>query len=163
MCFSIIGSALSAGGSLIQGQQQAAVYKQNAKALDAEAKQREREGYGAEERQVIQDRGLSSTARVAALKNGVTLTGSTQDILAQSAADAAIDRLAIRYQTKTTTNALKSQATAQRYAAKAAKRSGIFSAATTLLGGALSEGQSYYGDILAKQRQDDLLQSLRGS
>lgn len=67
---------------------------------------------------------------------GVTVEGSPLDVLEDSAAEAELDALNIRYKGELTAMGYQDEATLQRMRGKAAMTAGIFKAGSALLGGA---------------------------
>lgn len=68
--------------------------------------------------------------------SGVSLEGSAQDILEESAAEAEMDALRIKHGGEVKAQGFQSDATLSRMKAEAASEGGYFQAAGTLLGGA---------------------------
>lgn len=73
--------------------------------------------------------------------SGVSLEGSPLDVLENSAAEAELDALTIRYKGKVGAMGSESEAATQRARASNAKTEGYYNAGTALLGGA----NKYYG------------------
>lgn len=74
---------------------------------------------------------------------GVTVEGSPLEVLEDSAAEAELDALNIRYKGELTAMGYQSEAELQRARGKAAMTAGIFKAGTALLGGASAYYSAY--------------------
>jgi hypothetical protein len=141
----IAGSAVSAGGALMQGKQaqamaemQAQVYKRQAlQESQASAYERDRERHRQELAQ--------SAARAQAGASGVALTGSPAEVLSANARQGELDVQAMRYGTQLRSNALNTQAGISQFSGKQARQASYIAGASTLLSGvgsAVRMGQS---------------------
>jgi len=139
------GEATEAGlKAQAQGREyEATIAAQNAQVARQQANARE-EAQRRHARQVLGDQ------RAALAESGVGLSGSSADIYRQSAANAELDALNIRYEGELAARGLLAQSELDRYGgrvdrsnAKGAKRAGTLDAATTLLTGG-SKAYGYY-------------------
>jgi hypothetical protein len=131
----IAGSAISAGGALMQGKQaeaaanyQAQVYKRQAeqeKAASAYEQGRERH------RQEL----AQSAARAQVGASGVALSGSPAEVLAANARQGELDVQAMRYGSQLRSDALTTQAGISQFSGKQAKQASYLAGASTLLSG----------------------------
>ncbi|TIO10576.1 hypothetical protein [Mesorhizobium sp.] len=136
MCtLALIGTALSVGGALVEGQQsrqmadyQAKAYEQQARA-DAQAAAFEQ---GQERHK--QDL-LLSQARAQAGASGVGIAGSPAEVLAANARQGQLDIKAIQYGSQLRQNSLTTQAAISRFSGKQAMTAGIFKAGGNLVSG----------------------------
>ncbi|MFD2052803.1 hypothetical protein ACFSQT_06675 [Mesorhizobium calcicola] len=136
MCtLALLGTALSVGGALAEGQQskqmadaQARAYEQQARA-DAQSAAFEQ---GQERHK--QDL-LLSQARAQAGASGVGMAGSPAEVLAANARQGQIDIKAIRYSSQLRQNNLNSQAAISRFSGRQAVTASIFNAGNALVGG----------------------------
>ena len=143
---SFIGSLISAKGSRDQGIAQSTAYKYNAAINEQNAiAARTKADYEEKEtRQKAQK--LMSTQRALYAKAGVDLSsGSPLLVLADTAAEAEEDALAVRWGGDVAVAEQKNQATLNRFYAKTAKKAGntaMWGGIAQVAGGAAS---SYYG------------------
>ena len=149
----IAASAMQVVGAFAQGQQQAAGYKAQAAAFDAQAQQeRQRatvayqQGNANEEAQRRQARQALGNARAAAAEGG-GMDGSGADVVAQSATNAELDALNIRYQADLTARGALAQADMDQFSASMA-RSKASQAKTAAWLNAGSQALSGYGSYL---------------
>lgn len=152
----IIGStALQAGGAIMQGNQQAAAYGQQANAAERNAKMSDiqaRQAYDAGlQNELAQRRSASqqqADVRASVAESGFESgSGTAMAIQEQSARDLEMDALQTRYQALLQGQGFEQQAVMDRYAAKTlrqsgknARRAGYISAATSVLSGAAGYG-----------------------
>jgi hypothetical protein len=137
----LVGSAVGAGaqaagavGTYFQG-------KGDAKNLDARANQTLAETGAAEQAQRRQSTQALANMQAAQAQSGV-VGGSTADVYRQSAIDAELDALNIRYEGYSRASALKQQARATKKAATASAILGLVSAGATAVGG-VGEAKAY--------------------
>lgn len=136
MCtLALIGTALSVGGALVEGQQsrqmaeyQAKAYEQQAQA-DAQAAAFE-QGQERHKQDVLQ-----AQARAQAGASGVGISGSPTEVLAANARQGQLDIKAIQYGSQLRQNNLTMQAAISRFSGKQALTAGIFKAGGNLVSG----------------------------
>lgn len=135
----VAGSTISAIGTYNQGKAayQASIY--NAGILEQNAQLAKQQASEDERRQRVTAQKQLGNIRAQYGASGVSLEGSAQDVLEESAANAELDALTIRYQGLAKSNAYLNEAKSQRYQGAQAFRAAKLSAAGTLLSGA---GQS---------------------
>lgn len=151
------GAALSAYSSYQQGKQQEQVYKaqsqveqQNALIEQQNAAAASQAANAREEQHRRQARQILGEQRAAQAQSGVGLGGSSADIAEQSAINAELDALGIRYEGElerrghlVKSQSYQAQAGVDRFAGKAARRSGNIGAAAGLLSAAASGYGAY--------------------
>ncbi|MER8439603.1 hypothetical protein NKH36_16330 [Mesorhizobium sp. M1312] len=136
MCtLALIGTALSVGGALVEGQQskqmadyQAKAYEQQARA-DAQAAAFE-QGQERHKQDLLQ-----AQARAQAGASGVGMAGSPTEVLAANARQGQLDIKAIQYGSQLRQNNLTTQAAISRFSGKQAVAASIFKAGDNLVGG----------------------------
>jgi hypothetical protein len=136
MCsIAILGIALSVGGSLIQGQQQAQMVEMQARAYEQQAQaDAQASAYEAEREKRKQElAAAASRAQVGA--SGVALEGSPTEVLLANAREAEMDISAIKYGSQLRQNQLQTQAAISRFSGKQAKVAGFINAGSNLIGG----------------------------
>jgi hypothetical protein len=126
----VIGTAFSAVGAIQQGQAAASTADYNARVATQNAAYEERI-----QREKAQR--LMAQQSSGYLKAGVAMSGTPLDVLADTAAQAELDALAIRYGGAT-------QAAGYRAQGAAAKTAGYIGTGTTLLTGASSWGKDLF-------------------
>jgi hypothetical protein len=85
--------------------------------------------------------------RAAFAQSGGGMGGSAADVMQQSATNAELDALTLRYEGELRARGLEAEAAGERFAGKAALSQGYFNAAPTILSGA-----SQYGEMKAGQK-----------
>ncbi|SJM30434.1 hypothetical protein [Mesorhizobium delmotii] len=136
MCtLALIGTALSVGGALVEGQQskqmadyQAKAYEQQARA-DAQAAAFE-QGQERHKQDLLQ-----AQARAQAGASGVGMAGSPTEVLAANARQGQLDIKAIQYGSQLRQNNLTTQAAISRFSGKQAAAASIFKAGGHLVSG----------------------------
>ncbi|ESY25727.1 MULTISPECIES: hypothetical protein [unclassified Mesorhizobium] len=136
MCtLALLGTVLSVGGALAEGQQskqmadyQAKAYQQQAQA-DAQAAAFE-QGQERHKQDLLQ-----AQARAQAGASGVGIAGSPTEVLAANARQGQADLGALLYGSKLRQNNLNSQAAISRFQGKQAVTASIFNAGSALVGG----------------------------
>lgn len=148
-------AAVGAAGAIKQGQAQAASYKSeqaaanyNATIQAQNATTARQQSNAREEVQRRQTRQFLGRQAAAIGQSGTGLGGSNADVYGQSAANAELDALNIRYEGELDARGLLAQSELSRYSgkvagmnAKSAKSGSYWSAASSLLNGA----STYYG------------------
>lgn len=135
------GPLLQAGGKLQQGFANEAAAKWQARMLGYGARVEQQQAGQREDAQRRMARRFLGEQRAAFGQSGTGTGGSAADVMAQSARDAELDALTIRYEGDLRARGMKAEAEAARFAGRQAKRQGYFQAAGTLLGAA----GDYYG------------------
>jgi len=136
MCtLALLGTVLSVGGALVEGQQskqmadyQAKVYEQQAQADAQQAT------FDQSQERHKQDL-LQAQARAQAGASGVGIAGSPTEVLAANARQGQVDLNAMLYGSKLRQNNLQDQAAISRFQGKQAVTSSIFNAGGALVGG----------------------------
>ncbi|RWL21675.1 MULTISPECIES: hypothetical protein [Mesorhizobium] len=136
MCtLALIGTALSAGGALVEGQQsrqmadyQAKAYEQQARA-DAQAAALE-QGQERHKQDLLQ-----AQARAQAGASGVSISGSPTEVLAANARQGQLDIKAIQYGSQLRQNNLTTQAAISRFSGRQAVAASILKAGGNLVSG----------------------------
>lgn len=126
-------SVVSAAGSVIEGigSQRAANY--NARIADQNAQIAGMQAASEEGRQRNEAARLAGEQRAAYGASGVTMEGSPMTAMRDSAVQAEMDALSIRYQGAMKSRAYREEAAQQRYAGRQARFAGFVGAATKLL------------------------------
>lgn len=130
----VASTVVSAAGSMAAANAQAAAAESDARMLEDQAKQRKLKAeydVGIAERDYRRDKG-SRTAQIAA--SGID-PRSFDDVLADDAAEAALERQAIRYSGANDAFQLQQQSNNKRAEAASAKQGGFYAAAGAVLGG----------------------------
>lgn len=150
----IASTAMQALGAIQQGNAQAASYKSqqaaanyNASIMDQNARIERDQANQREEAQRREARQVLGAQRAAFSQAGVGLGGSAADVMAQSAANAELDALTLRYEGEMKARGLMASAEGERYQgqvagmnASSARTAGYMNAAGSILGGAASYG-----------------------
>ncbi|RWN27725.1 MAG: hypothetical protein E5Y04_10180 [Mesorhizobium sp.] len=136
MCtLALIGTALSVGGALVEGQQSKQMADYQAKAYGQQA-QAEAQSSAFEQTQERHKQDLLlGQARAQAGASGVGISGSPTEVLAANARQGQLDLDAIRYSSQLRQNNLNSQAALSRFSGKQAATASIFNAGSALVGG----------------------------
>ncbi len=139
----IASTAMQVAGAISQGQSQAAFARYNAALADQEA-QRARDEARYQEKRVREQAGKTLSALGAGYgAAGVAMEGTALDVLGESAENAELDALQVRYAGSAAEARAKAQATQDRMAAKIYQQQGYLRAASSLLGGASSIYDKY--------------------
>ncbi|MER9644020.1 hypothetical protein [Mesorhizobium sp. M0239] len=137
MCtLALIGTALSVGGALVEGQQSKqmmADYQAKAYGQQAQAEAQSSAFEQSQERHK-QDL-LLGQARAQAGASGVGISGSPAEVLAANARQGQLDLDAIQYGSKLRQNSLNTQAALSRFSGKQAVTASIFKAGSNLVSG----------------------------
>lgn len=133
----IIGTVISAVGTMASAQAQANEAKYNAQVEEINARTKRQEGQLRADMLEDDYQRQRATGRVAAAKSGVNpATGSASFVINQeSYANQAADELATIWNAETTAIGHENKATGFRQQAKAYKQAGMIGAASTFLGG----------------------------
>lgn len=136
------GAALSAVGQYQQGRAAQNAANFNAAQMEREATIARQQGGAREEAQRRRAREVLGTMRASIGQAGIGWGGSAADIYDQSATNAELDALNIRYESDLQSMGLMNQAALTRYEGKMAKRAGTIGAVSSLLTGAALYGAS---------------------
>lgn len=139
----LIGTAVSAAGSIASGQAQKAQADAQAKAYQQQAQQEQLQGqYQADRKQEeINQQIGSQTAQIAA--SGVGTTGSPTDVVASTASQGSLDRSAILYGAKVRSQNDMYQAQLSKISGRNAQTGSYLSAAGSVFGGLGQMGKMY--------------------
>lgn len=131
----LAGTALSVGGSLLEGQQQKQMADYQARAYEQQA-QAEAQSAAFEQSQERHKQDLlQAQARAQAGASGIGIAGSPTEVLAANARQGQMDLKALQYSSDLRQNNLNSQAAISRFSGKQAATASIFSAGSALVGG----------------------------
>lgn len=132
-----LGLGVSAISAISQGQAQSDAAKYNAQVAENNAiAARQKASFDAELRREQLAR-VQAQARANIGKTGGDFSGSALDIMAENAAAAELDALAIRYGGEVRATGLEAQAVADRSQASTARAGGYFGAGAKILSGAM--------------------------
>ncbi|WP_256753510.1 hypothetical protein [Mesorhizobium sp. Mes31] len=131
----LAGTALSAGGALVEGQQQKQMADYQAKAYEQQAlADAQSTAFEQSQERHKQDL-LQAQARAQAGASGVGMAGSPTEVLAANARQGQLDLDAMLYGSQLRQNNLNSQAAISRFSGKQAVTASIFNAGSALVGG----------------------------
>lgn len=131
----IAGTAVSAGGAIMQGQQQQQMANMQAKAYEQQA-QADAQASAYEQRQEQRRQELlAANARAQVGASGVALQGSPTEVLAANARQGQLDIEAIRYGSQLRQNSLGTQAGISRFSGKQARAASFINAGSNLVSG----------------------------
>lgn len=131
----IAGAGINAAGSIMAGQQQAAMAEAQAKALEQQARA-EQQASAYEQQQERRKQELAmSNARAQVGASGVAFTGSPTEVLAANAGQGELDIAAIQYGSSLRQNNLNTQADISRFQGSQARTAGFINAASGLVSG----------------------------
>lgn len=132
---SVAGTALSAGGALVEGQQQKQMADMQAKAYEQQA-QADAQASAFEQAQEKHKQDLlQAQARAQVGASGVAVAGSPSEVLAANARQNQLDLKAIQYGSTLRQNNLNTQASISRFSGSQAATASIFK-----VGGSLASG-----------------------
>lgn len=140
MCFdpaslAIIGTVVSAAGSIVSGVQQQQLANAQAKALEQQAlADSQASGYEAQRERRQQELRLAN-ARAQVGASGVAMSGSPSEVLVANAREGEMDIRAIQYGSQIRQNNLYTQGQIAKWQGKQAMASGIINAGTGLISG----------------------------
>jgi hypothetical protein len=143
----IAGSAISAGGALMQGKQAEAAANLQAQAQKRQALQESQASAYERDQERHRQELAQSAARAQAGASGVALSGSPAEVLAANARQGELDVQAMRYGTQLRSNALNTQAGISQFSGRQARQASYIAGASTLLSGvgsAVRMGQSSF-------------------
>lgn len=127
---------------LVEGKQAQRAADFNAATMEAEARIARQQGGAREEQQRRRAREFLGTQRAAAGQAGVGLGGSIADVLGDSAAEAELDALNIRYESNLQALGMENQAAITRWQGKELKRQARAKAVATIISGSSDYAKS---------------------
>jgi hypothetical protein len=131
-----LATVVSSGASIVQGVQASNAAKANARAYEADAVAAQQAAALAEQQSRRESERLLSTQRARYAAAGVTLEGSPLLVQVDSAKQAELEALTIRYGGNVEATANRNKAAFQRSNASAYRAAGLINAGQTLLAGA---------------------------
>jgi hypothetical protein len=131
----IAGSAISAGGALMQGKQAEAAANLQAQVQRRQAEQERQASAYEQGRERHRQELAQSAARAQVGASGVALTGSPAEVLAANARQGELDVQGMRYGSQLRSNALNTQAGISQFSGKQARQASYIAGASTLLSG----------------------------
>jgi hypothetical protein len=137
----IAGTAVQAIGAIQQGNAAKAAADYNASMLDRNAEIERSQANQREEAKRREVRQVLGQQRAAFAQSGGGMEGSAADVMQQSAINAELDALTLRYEGDIRARGMESEARMERFAGKQAQKAGYFKAAGSILSGA----GAYYG------------------
>lgn len=149
----VAGTALSAVGTLQQGIAQGRASDYNAQVAEQNATAARQKAAFDEAARREQLQRVQAAARAAIGKSGADFSGSALDLMAQNAAQAELDALAIRYGGEVRASGLQAQAELDRFQADASRTGGYFGAGARALQGAFMLSPSAKESVAAGLRR----------
>lgn len=134
-------TGVKAAGQLMQADAESQAYRYNAKMAAQQGDIERQQAAAREEAQRRQADRVLGSQRAALAQSGGGMGGSALGVMKQSAAEAELDALMIRYEGDIRARGFDAQAEQERFAARNAKKAGYWQAAGTILGG----GANYAG------------------
>jgi len=134
-------TGLMAYGNIQQGKNQQKLHDYNAKMLRQNADVENSQGNAREEAHRRQARQVLGKQAAIVAQSGGGFGGSSADIMKQSATNAELDSMMIRYESQLKSKGMKDQAEAEVYSGKLAKQQGYYNALSSILSG----GSAYVG------------------
>jgi hypothetical protein len=131
----LVGTAISAAGSIAQGRQAEVMANYQAKAYGQQARADAQSAAYEASQERRQQALLEANARAQVGASGVALAGSPTDVLAANARAGELDIQAIRYGSQLRQNSLRTQAAISKYQGAQAKQAGYINAASTAVSG----------------------------
>ncbi|WP_027050932.1 hypothetical protein [Mesorhizobium erdmanii] len=136
MCtLALIGTVLSVGGALVEGQQQKQMADYQAKAYEQQARAEAQSAAFEQGQERHKQDLLQAQARAQAGASGAGIAGSPTEVLAANARQGQLDIKAIQYGSQLRQNGLNTQAAISRFSGKQAVTASIFNAGNSLVGG----------------------------
>lgn len=136
MCtLALIGTALSVGGALVEGQQSKQLADYQAKAYEQQARTEAQSAAFEQSQERHKQDLLQAQARAQAGASGVGISGSPTEVLAANARQGQLDLKAIQYGSQLRQNSLSTQAAISRFSGKQKVTASIFNAGNALVGG----------------------------
>lgn len=136
MCtLALLGTALSVGGALVEGQQSKQMADYQAKAYEQQAQAEAQSAAFEQGQERHKQELLQAQARAQAGASGVGMAGSPTEVLAANARQGQLDLKAIQYGSQLRQNSLGTQAAISRFSGRQAVTASIFKAGGNLVGG----------------------------
>ncbi|RWI19454.1 MAG: hypothetical protein EOQ94_20900 [Mesorhizobium sp.] len=136
MCtLALLGTAISVGGTLMQGVQQQQMANYQAKAYEQQAQADAQSAAFERSQERHKQDLLEAQARAQAGASGVGIAGSPTEVLAANARQGQVDLDAMLYGSRLRQNNLNTQAAVSRLQGKQAMTASIFNAGSSLIGG----------------------------
>mgnify|MGYP000855960130 CR=1 FL=1 len=136
-----MGSAISAYGSLQQGEAGKAAADYNSQVAEENAVTARQQAKEQARRESISSEKLLGQMRAGYGASGVTMSGSAMDVLQESAANAELDRLTTLYAGDVKATAYKNESRLEKFKGNQAQTAGQIGAAAALLDGAAKMGK----------------------
>lgn len=128
-----LGTVVSAAGSIMQGQQQAALANAQASAYEQQAEAERRAGGFEMMRERRKQELEQAQARAAVGASGVAFQGSPTEVLVANAGESELDLQAILYGSRLRQNQLRDQAAVTRWSGRQARTASFINAGAGLL------------------------------
>lgn len=138
----IASTAIQALGAIQQGKEAQSAKDRNAQVMETNAANERSASNQREEAQRRQARMVLGQQRAAFAQSGTGIEGSAADVMQQSAADAELDALTMRYEGDMRASGLMAQAEMERYEGRQARKEGKAQAIRTILSGAAKYGEN---------------------
>lgn len=137
----LTGGGLMAYGAIQQGKAQKKMHDYNAAQLRQNAIIEQSQGNLREEAQRRKASQVAGQQAAAIAQSGGGMGGSAADIMRESAINAELDAMTIRYESELKSKGLKNQAAGEQYAGEVARQAGYYNA----IGSVLNTGATYAG------------------
>lgn len=131
----IAGAGLNAAGSIMAGNQQAAMAEAQATAIEQQAKAEQQASAFEQQQERRKQELAAANARAQVGASGVAFAGSPAEVLVANAGQGQLDIEAIQYGSRLRQNNLGTQAEISRFQGKQAKQAGFINAASGLVSG----------------------------
>lgn len=132
----IAGTAARAIGAIQQGSAARAAGDYNATMLEQSAAVERQQTAAREDAKRREARMVMGSQRAAFAQSGGGMGGSAADVMQQSAINAELDALTLRYEGDLRARGMQTEAASERFAGRQAQRQGYFGAAGSILSGA---------------------------
>ncbi len=139
---SIGGAAVSAIGAIQQGNAAQAASNYNAARMEQNAAIEREQANQREEAKRRETRLLLGAQRAAFAQSGGGMGGSAADVMQQSAINAELDALTLRYEGEMRARGMESEAAAERFSNRQSQQSGLLTGAASVLSGISRYGES---------------------
>ena len=153
----IAATAVKALGAIQQGNAAKGAANYNAGILEQNAANERQQAGAREDAQRRRAAMVLGTQRAAFAQSGGGMGGSAADVMEQSAINAELDALTLRYEGDLRARGMQAEATSERFAGKQAQRAGYFQAAGSILGG-IGDYQIYQAN---KTYREQTLKSMK--
>jgi hypothetical protein len=136
MCtFALLGTVLSVGGALLEGQQANQMAEYQAKAYEQQAQADAQSAAFEQARERHKQDLLQSQARAQVGASGVAVAGSPTEVMAANAREGQLDLDTLQYNSRLRQNSLGTQAAISRFSGKQAQTASYFKAGSALVSG----------------------------